>query len=98
MSVSRRDFLGAGAAAAAGLALPKLADAMPTVSVRDRAEAASLPGTRPIVISAANGMVVDQNGKQGIRVAYEALKNGADPLDAVVAGVQIVELNPNDQS
>ncbi len=26
------------------------------------------------------------------------LTSGADPLDAVVAGVQIVELNPNDQS
>ena len=38
MSVSRRDFLGAGAAAAAGLALPKLADAMPVITVRDRSE------------------------------------------------------------
>jgi N4-(beta-N-acetylglucosaminyl)-L-asparaginase len=98
MSVSRRDFLGAGAAAAAGLALPKLADATPIISVRDRGEPSRLPGTRPIVISAANGMLADPSGKQGIRVAYDLLKGGADPLDAIVAGVQIVELNPNDQS
>ena len=34
----------------------------------------------------------------GIKVAYDMLARGADPLDAIVAGVQIVELDPNDQS
>src|SRR4051812_2072763 len=38
MSVSRRDFIGAGAAAAAGLALPRLAEGMPPITVRDRSE------------------------------------------------------------
>lgn len=99
MSVSRRDFLGAGAAAAAGLTIPRLAGAMPAITVRDRA--APLPGRaagRPIVISAANGLTRDDNGKQGIKVAYDMVVGGADPLDAIVAGVQIVELNPHDQS
>jgi N4-(beta-N-acetylglucosaminyl)-L-asparaginase len=50
------------------------------------------------VISAANGMTVDPSGKRGIQVAYDAITRGADPLDAIVSGVQIVELNPNDQS
>lgn len=99
MSVSRRDFLGAGAAAAAGLALPKLTRAMPVVTVRDRAEPPikSFAG-RPVIVSAANGYDLDPNGKRGIQVAWDMLAKGADPLDAAVAGVQVVELNPNDQS
>ena len=98
MTVSRRDFLGAGAAAAAGLALPNIAEAMPSIVVRDRsAPDASFAG-RPVIISAANGFDKDPSGKQGIKVAYDMMTSGADPLDAVVAGVQIVELNPNDQS
>jgi N4-(beta-N-acetylglucosaminyl)-L-asparaginase len=99
MTVSRRDFLGAGAAAAAGLALPNIAEAMPGIVVRDRSAppAASFAG-RPVIISAANGFDNDPSGKQGIKVAYDMMTSGADPLDAIVAGVQIVELNPNDQS
>src|SRR5438270_2939612 len=44
--INRRDFLGAGAAAAAGLALPKLADAresLPLITVRDRSALAPTP-------------------------------------------------------
>jgi N4-(beta-N-acetylglucosaminyl)-L-asparaginase len=99
MSVSRRDFLGAGAAAAAGLAMPKLAASMPVITVRDRAEGSPMAfAGRPVVISATNGLTADSSGKKGIQVAYDALLKGADPLDAIVAGVQIVELNPEDQS
>ncbi|MDB4877158.1 MAG: peptidase asparaginase 2 [Gemmatimonadetes bacterium] len=99
MSVSRRNFLGAGAVAAAGFALPKLADAMPVITVRDRSEL--LPRAfagRPVIISASNGYNADASGKRGIQVAWDMLAKGADPLDAIVAGVQIVELDPNDQS
>jgi len=103
VSLSRRKFLGAGAAAAAGLALPTLAGASPVITdIVDRAERA--PGARngfagrPVVISAANGFRTDGNGKQGIKVAYDMLARGADPLDAAIAGVNIVELNPDDQS
>jgi N4-(beta-N-acetylglucosaminyl)-L-asparaginase len=99
MTVSRRDFLGAGAAAAAGLALPNIAEAMPRMVVRDRsAPPAEAFAGRPVIISAANGFDKDPSGKQGIKVAYDMMTGGADPLDAIVAGVQIVELNPNDQS
>lgn len=103
MSLSRRKFLGAGAAAAAGLALPTLASAGPVVTdIVDRAEHAQTGNAmfagRPVVISAANGYTTDRNGKQGIKVAYDMLASGADPLDAAIAGVNIVELNPDDQS
>ncbi len=100
MSISRRDFIGAGAAAAAGLALPRIAGAEPVISsIVDRAAAqTTAPPSRPVIISAPNGLEKDPNGKQGIKVAWDLLTGGADPLDAIVAGVNIVEMNPNDQS
>ena len=99
MSVSRRDFLGAGAAAAAGLALPSLATAMPVITVRDRSELIPKPSAgRPVIISSDNGASTDDNGKKGLQVAWDILSKGGDPLDACVAGVAIVELNPHDQS
>ena len=99
MPISRRDFIGAGAAAAAGVTLPKIAGAMPVITVRERSEpvVGAFAG-RPVIVSAANGFDKDPGGKQGIRVAYDMLSRGSDPLEAIVAGVQIVELNPNDQS
>ena len=109
MSVSRRDFLGAGAAAAAGLALPKISNAMPVITVRDRSELvpsarafAGRPSAahqgRPVIISSANGLRSKENGVPGIQKAYNMMVGGADPLDAAVAGVQVIELDPTDQS
>ena len=100
MSVTRRDFIGAGAAAAAGLALPKLADAAPLITVRERSElipTAPFAG-RPVIISASNGFRSKENGVPGIQKAYNMMVGGADPLDAIVAGVQVIELDPTDQS
>jgi N4-(beta-N-acetylglucosaminyl)-L-asparaginase len=48
-------------------------------------------GSRPLVISSANGLRA--NAK-----AMEMLRAGADTLDAVVAGVNIVEDDPKDMS
>jgi N4-(beta-N-acetylglucosaminyl)-L-asparaginase len=67
--------------------------------VRERAEPVTPAfAGRPVIISAANGFTTDPNGKKGIQVAWDALVKGEDPLDAIVAGVQIVELDPNDNS
>jgi N4-(beta-N-acetylglucosaminyl)-L-asparaginase len=98
MSVSRRDFLGAGAAAAAGIALPGLANAMPRVTVRERSGTSASFAGRPVIISASNGLLSKENGVSGIEKAFKMLSSGADPLEAAVAGVQVVELDPNDQS
>src|ERR1700739_4773544 len=46
---------------------------------------------KPVVISSANGLAACAK-------AMEMLKSGADTLDAVIAGVNIVELDPNDTS
>src|ERR1700685_1973524 len=48
-------------------------------------------GKKPVVISSANGLAACAK-------AIEMLKSGADTLDAVIAGVNIVELDPNDTS
>jgi N4-(beta-N-acetylglucosaminyl)-L-asparaginase len=53
---------------------------------------------RPVIVSSENGADRDENGKRGIEVAWDLVTKGGDPVDAAVAGVQIVELNPKDQS
>ena len=83
-SVSRRRFVGTGAAAAAGLSLGSI----------PVGAASTVPGaraTRPTVIASANGL-------RGVALAYGQLTKGADPLDAAIAGVNIQELDPEDQS
>ncbi len=48
-------------------------------------------GKKPVVISSANGMAACAK-------AMDMLGQGADTLEAVIAGVNIVELDPNDTS
>jgi N4-(beta-N-acetylglucosaminyl)-L-asparaginase len=97
VSVSRRDFVSAGAAAAAGLALPRLGNAMP-LEMADGGSPALAPGRRPIVISAANGFYRDNPNGSPIKKAYDLVASGTDPLEAVIAGVNMVELDPNDMT
>jgi len=96
VSVSRREFLGAGAAAAAGLALPHIAKATPMASVVESARYGA--ARRPIVICSANGFYRDNPTGSPIKKAYDILAAGGDPLDAAIAGVNMVELDPNDMS
>src|SRR6185369_9465472 len=92
MSPTRRDFLGASALTAAGLVLPRSAEASPFIRVVERSEPVSTgTATRPVVISSDNGI-------RGVKVAYDAMMAGGDPLDAAIAGVNIQELDPTDQS
>src|SRR5205809_4755864 len=103
MPVTRRDFIGAGVtAAAAGLTLPGLAAAATHGEVMDRSRPASGPrsfSAPPVIIGSENGFVSkNASGKTGIEVAYDILNRGGDPLDAVIAGVNVVERDPNDQS
>ena len=53
--------------------------------------AAAAPGTRPIIISSANGLHALDKG-------MAVLKSGGDTLDAVIAAVTVVEDDPNDDS
>jgi N4-(beta-N-acetylglucosaminyl)-L-asparaginase len=88
MSFSRRDFLATGATAAAGLAagVPSLDAAGPgTVAVGGQR------APRPVVIASLNGI-------RGAKVAYDQIVAGTDTLDAIIAGVNIQELDPEDPS
>jgi len=49
------------------------------------------PGSRPVIISSANGLHALDKG-------MDILKKGGDTLDAVVAAVTVVEDDPNDDS
>jgi N4-(beta-N-acetylglucosaminyl)-L-asparaginase len=54
---------------------------------------------QPVVVSAANGnKSKDEEGLTCVAKAFKLLTSGADVLDAVVAGVNIVELDPEDTS
>ena len=98
MSPSRRDFLGASAAAAAGLALPALAEALPQRPA-PKARVPQRSAGRPVLIASSNGFRTRHaDGRPAIQVAYDMMVQGADPLDAAVAGVQLVELDPTDTS
>lgn len=56
-------------------------------------------GVRPVVISSANGnMSKDAAGRTCVEKAFEMITGGADVLDALIAGVNIVELDPEDNS
>jgi len=93
MSVSRRDFLAAGATAAAGVALgnPLLGES-PGVTHRVSGTASSAGvAARPVVIASDNGI-------RGVKKAYDMIVAGADTLDAIIAGVNIQELDPDDMS
>ena len=92
MSVSRRDFLATGAAAAAGVALGTPLAAQPATSHGTLTTPAT-PGVfaRPVVIASENGI-------RGVKTAYDMIVGGADTIDAIMAGVNITELDPEDMS
>src|SRR5436305_774218 len=56
-------------------------------------------GIKPVVVAAANGnRSKDADGLTCVAKAFQLLTAGADVLEAVVAGVNIVELDPEDTS
>ena len=60
------------------------------------AAAASAPSA--LAQNARNLVISSANGLQACKKAMEMLGTGADTLDAVIAGVNIVELDPNDHT
>ena len=95
---SRRKFL-SEAATATGVSVVALASPLRTEAARvesvqeSRPAAASLlqRGTPPISVASGNGVAA-------VNKAVEVMRGGGDTLDAVIAGVNIVELDPKDNS
>ena len=85
--INRRDFLTTGSAVAAGLALRGTEAAAAPVA----APGAQSGAARPVVVASSNGL-------RGVKRAYDQIVAGADTLDGIIAGVNIQELDPEDQS
>jgi N4-(beta-N-acetylglucosaminyl)-L-asparaginase len=88
--INRREFVRSGVAAGvAGIASPAFGQA-PAVRTK---------GPEPVVISSANGNFFKNGGaKTAVETAFEKITAGGDVLEAVVAGVNIVESDPTDDS
>ncbi len=85
-NVSRRNFIKNSTAAGVGAAL---ISQLP--SAEGLAQVTLTSGSLPVVISSVNGM-------EAVKKAYEMLIAGNDPLDAVIAGVNLVEDDPDDMT
>lgn len=89
--VTRRDFVKTGAVAGGALAAGPAAAQAPAV--------VSPSAARPVVIASANGNAYKNGGpRTTVQEAFERMVRGEDVLDALVAGVNICELDPEDDS
>jgi N4-(beta-N-acetylglucosaminyl)-L-asparaginase len=90
--IKRRDFILSTAAAGVTLAAAKsTVSQFPTLLIQR--------GVKPIVIASGNGNRFKNGGDQTcVQKAYAMMTKGTDVLDAVIAGVNIVELDPLDDS
>ena len=96
--LSRREFVVGGALAGVAAALPGPLQGRPA-GMPGAPAVIVPPPVKPLVIAAANGLRSrDAQGKTAVERAYQAIASGGDVLDAVIAGVNIVELDPTDSS
>src|SRR6185295_3820536 len=89
--VNRREFVKTGTAAGLAAAAAPGLDHTPTMMIRT--------SVKPAVISSSNGNKYKNGGaRTGVETAFAMMTEGKDVLDAVIAGVNIVELDPEDTS
>ena len=87
--VNRREFVAGTAAGLAAAAAPAFGQA-PAVTARR---------SRPVVVASANGHHFKNGGdKTCVETAFARLIKGDDVLDCLLAGVNIVELDPEETS
>lgn len=90
---NRREFVKAGTAA--GIA----AAAAPVSAFAGAPTMIAQSASRPVVIASDNGHQFKNGGdKTCVETAFERIMRGDDVLDALIAGVNIVELDPADTS
>ena len=89
--VNRREFVMTGTAAGLAAAAPGTA--------LGQAPALKSGGSKPVIVSSANGHRYKNGGAVTcVEKAFALMTEGKDVLDALVAGVKIVELDPLDTS
>ena len=90
--LNRREFVKAGTAAGLAAAAPVTAFAKGPTMMRQST-------SRPVVVASGNGQQYKNGGdKTCVETAFERMTKGEDVLDALIAGVNIVELDPADTS
>jgi N4-(beta-N-acetylglucosaminyl)-L-asparaginase len=89
--VNRREFVKTSTAASLAAAAPAAFGQAPAVMTPS--------GSRPVVISSANGNKFKNGGdKTCVETAFGKITKGEDVLDSLIAGVNIVELDPEEDS
>ena len=90
--MKRRDFMISSAVAGAALASERV--------VKANAPTMLIPAAvKPLVVASSNGNRFKNGGDVTcVQKAYSMITKGEDVLDALVAGVNIVELDPLDDS
>ncbi len=90
---SRRKFLGRAAAGltAAAVVTPLHPATLASAPGQPRAETGPRTSRPPLCVASANGV-------EAVTKAVEVMRGGGDTLDAVIAGVNLVELDPKDNS
>lgn len=95
--MDRRDFVRTTAAGVAAAATPAALGAATTAPVADaaRGPAVHVPRARPICVADVSSIRHRNGGPESaIERAFRGITNGEDVLDAIVAGVNIPELDP----
>src|SRR5688572_1962792 len=87
--ITRRDFVRAGTGIVAATAAPAFG----------QAPAVMTTASRPVVIASANGNTFRNGGpRTAVEEAFLRMTRGEDVLDALIAGVNLCELDPADDS
>jgi N4-(beta-N-acetylglucosaminyl)-L-asparaginase len=90
--ISRRDFVRGGALAGASLGGTLAREG-------NQAPAVITTSVRPVVVASGNGYRFKNGGDATcVEEAFRRITGGSDVLDALIAGVNIVELDPEDTS
>jgi N4-(beta-N-acetylglucosaminyl)-L-asparaginase len=95
--ITRRNFVAGGTAAGISIAITgRDAPAAPS----SEAPAVIIPpAASPLVVASGNGNTVKNGGTQTcVEKVFSMMTGGADVLDSIIAGVNIVELDPLDDS
>ena len=89
--INRRNFVLSGAAAGVAAASLGTAGAQAPAVHRGR--------SKPVVVASRNGYTMLNGGEKNcVETAFEKIVNGDDVLESLIAGVNIVELDPEDAS
>lgn len=98
--MDRRDFVRTTAAGVAAAATPSALDAATTgpAPVSPGAPAIHLPRSRPLCVADVSSIRYRNGGSESaIERAFRGITAGEDVLDAIVAGVNIPELDPEER-